>query len=103
MGMIDPNTYQISLLKKASRQHIVASMDVLLLHDGSCLGYSPKASLHTWEGKLGDVLMIQHLVHGRILSYTDAIEGGEGGLQFYPCSFLRTSNIYEGRTVIFIN
>ena len=103
MGMIDPNIYHISCLRKAFRQHIVASMGVLLLHDDSYLGWSPKANLHTWEGKLGDVLMRQHLFPWTNLSYEDAIGGGEEALQFYPCSFLRTSNIWEGRTVIFLN
>ena len=55
IGMVDPNIHQTSCLNKAFRQPIVASMDVLLFD--SNLGCSPKASLHTWEGKLGDVLM----------------------------------------------
>ena len=80
MGMIDPNTYQISCLKKTSRPHIVTSMGILLLHDDSYLGWSPKANLHTWEGKLRDVLMIQHLLPWRSLSYTDATGGGEEAL-----------------------
>ena len=103
MGMIVPNISQITCLKKASRQHIVASMGVLLLHDDNYLGWSPKANLHTWEGQLGDVLMRQHLVPWRILLYEDATGRGEKALQFYPCSCLRTSNIWEGRTVIFLN
>ena len=103
MGMVDPNVYQTSCLKKAFRQPIIASMDILHLHDDSYLGCSPKASLHTWEGKLGDVLMRQHLDIWRILSYEDATGEEEEALQFYPYSFLRTSNIWEGRTVIFQN
>ena len=86
MGMIVPNIYQILCLKKASRQHIFVSMGVLLLHDDSYLGWSPKAGLHTWEGKIGDVLMRQHLVPWRNLSYEDVTGGGEETLQFYPCS-----------------
>ena len=78
-------------------------MDTLLLHDDSYLGCSPKASLHTWEGQLGDVLMKQHLDPWRILSYEDAIGGEEEVLQFYLRGFLRTRNIWEGRTVIFQN
>ena len=103
MGMINPNTYQISCLKEASSQHIVASMDVLLLHDDRYLGCSPKASLHTWEEQLGDVLMRQHLDPWRILSHEDATGEGEEALQFYPFSCLRKSNIWEGGTVIFQN
>ena len=38
MGMIDPNLYQTSFLEKEFRQPIVASMDILLLHDDSYLG-----------------------------------------------------------------
>ena len=63
-------------------------MDFLLLHDDSYLGCTPKASLHTWEGQLGDVLMRQHLDPWRILSYEDAIGEEEEALQLYPCSFL---------------
>ena len=63
MGMIFPNIFQIPCLKKASRHHIVASMVILLLlHDDSYLGWSPKTNLHIWEGQLGDVFMRQHLV-----------------------------------------
>ena len=103
MGMIFPNIFQIPCLKKASKQHIVASMDILLFHDDSYLGLSPKANLHTWEKQLGDLLMRQHLVPWRSLSYEDATGGGEEALQFYPCIYLRKSNIWEGRTVIFLN
>ena len=103
MGMIDTDKYQIPCLKKASRKHIVASMGILLLHDDSYLGWSPKANLHIWEGQLGDVLMRQHLFAWRNLSYKDDIGGGEEALQLYPCICLRTSNIWEGRIVIFLN
>ena len=71
MGMVNTNLYQISCLKKAHRQPIVSSMDVLFSHD-SYLGCSPKASLHMLEEPLGDTLMIQHLDIWRIISYEDA-------------------------------
>ena len=103
MAMIVPNIFQNPCLKKASRQHIFSSMGVLLLHDDSYLGWLPKANILTWEGQLGDLLIRHHLVPWMILSYEDAIGGGEEALQFYPCSFLRKSNIWEGRTVIFLN
>ena len=61
MGMVDPNIYQTSCLIKAFIPPIVSSIDTLLSHDDSYLGCSPKASLHTWEGQLGDALMRQHL------------------------------------------
>ena len=102
MGMIVPNIPQIPSLNKASRKYIFSSMGVLLLHEDSYLGWSPKANLHTWEEQLGDLLMRQHLVPWWSLSYEDATGGGEEALQFYPYSFLRTSNIWEGRTVIFL-
>ena len=78
MGMVDPNIHQTSCLKKAFRQPIFASMDDL--HDDSYLGCTPKASLHTWEGHLGDILMRQHLDPRRILSYEDATGGEEEAL-----------------------
>ena len=99
MGIMIPNAFQIPCLKKDFRQPFVASMD--FLHDDSYLGCTPKASLHTWEAQLGDILMRQHLDPWRILSYEDATWGEEEDIQFYPCSCLRTSNIWEGRTVIF--
>ena len=63
MGIIVPNIFQIPCLKKASRQHIVASMGISLFHDDSYLGLSPKANLHTWEEQFVDLLMGQNLVH----------------------------------------
>ena len=63
MGMMVPNIFQITCLKKASIPHIVASMDIPLVHDESHLAFSPKAYLYTWEEKLEDILMREHLVH----------------------------------------
>ena len=62
MGMKVPHIFQIPCLKKASRQHIVASMDIPLLHDESHLGLQPKDNLYTWEEQLGDILVREHLV-----------------------------------------
>ena len=75
MGMAVPTIFQIPCLKKASRQHIVASMGIPLFHDDSYLGLSPKANFHTWEEQLGDLLMRHHLVLWRNSSYEDAIGG----------------------------
>ena len=74
-------------------------MDVL--HDDSYLGCTPKSSLHAWGGQLGDILMRQNIDPWRILSYEDSTGEEEGAIQLYACSGLRTSNIWEGRTVIF--
>ena len=52
-------------------------MGVLLLHDDSYLGWSPKANLQILEGQLGDILMRQHLVPWSKLSHEDATGGGE--------------------------
>ena len=95
MGMMVPNIFQIPSLDKASRPHIVASMDIPLVHDEIHLDFSPKAYLYTWEEQLGDLLMRQHLVHWRNLSYEDATGGRGEALQLYPCTCLRTSNIWE--------
>ena len=78
-------------------------MDILLLHDDNYLVCSPKYSLHTWEEQLGYVLMRQHHDPWWILSYENATGEEEEAGQFYPCSFLRTRNMWEGRTVIFLN
>ena len=75
MGMVDPNIYHNSCIKKAFRPPIVSSIDILPSHNDSYLGSSPKASLFTWEGKLGDILMMQHLDPWRILSYEVATRG----------------------------
>ena len=77
MGMIVPNIFLISWLKKASIPYIVASMDIPLIHDEIHLEFSPKAYLYTWEEQLGDLLMRHHLVHWRSLSHGDAT-GGRG-------------------------
>ena len=69
MGMMNPNLYQPSCLKRTFKEPIVASMDVSLSHNVSYLGCSPIDGLNTWEGKLGDILMMQHLDPSRISSY----------------------------------
>ena len=94
MGMIVPNIFKIPFLKKDSRPHIVSSMDIPLFYDESHLDFSPKA--YTWEEKLGDLLRRNHLFHWRSLSHEDATGGRGEALQLYPCSCLRTSNIWEG-------
>ena len=76
MGMKVPNIFQIPCLNKASRYHIVASIDIPLLHDESHLDLPPKPNLYTWEEKIGDILMSEHLVPLRKLSYEDATGGG---------------------------
>ena len=98
MGMIIPNEFQIPCLKGTSGQHLITFLSTLLVHYDSYL-----ANLHAWEGQHGDLLMRQHLIPWGILSYVDATIGGEETSQFYPCIFLRTRNIWEGRTVIFQN
>ena len=82
MGMMNPNLHQPSCFKRTYKQPIVASMDVSLSHNISYLGCSPIDGLHTWEGQLGDILKIQHLVPWRISSYEVAI--GEKRLLFSP-------------------
>ena len=57
-------------------------MDIPLLDDDSHLDLSPKANLYTWEEQLGDILMREHLVHWRNLSYEDAT-GGRGEVFSY--------------------
>ena len=93
MGMMNPNLYQPSCLKRTFKQPIFASMGVSLSHDVSYLECSPEDGVYTWEGQLGDVLMEQHLDPWGVLSYEDATGGEEKVLQSYLFSFLRTSNI----------
>ena len=80
MEMVFPNIFQITCLNKASRQHIVSSMDIPLVHDEGHLYFSPKASLYTLEEQLGDLLIRQHLGHCRNLSYEGATRGREEAL-----------------------
>ena len=96
MGMLFTNTFQIPCLKGSSRQHLIAFLSTLLIHDDSYL-----ANLPAWERQYGDSLLTQHLIIWRRSSYVDSKVGGGDILQLYPCSFLRTRNIWEGRTVIF--
>ena len=103
MGMKVPNNFMIACLKKASRPHIVVSMDIPLLHNEIHLDLSPKDSLYIWEEQLGDILMREHFFQWENLSYEDDTRGRGEDIQFYPCSFLSTRNIWEGRTVIFLN
>ena len=82
MGMMNPNLYQPSCFKRTFKQPIVASMDVSLSHNFSYLGCSPIDDLHTWEGQLGDILMMKHLDPWRISSYEVAT--GEKRMMFSP-------------------
>ena len=77
MGIMSPNLYQPSCFKRIFKQSIVASMDVLLSHNVSYLD-----SLHTWDGKHGDILMMQHLDLWRISSYEVVL--GEKRVLFSP-------------------
>ena len=96
MGMIVPNIFHILCLKKASRPHIVVSMDVPLFHDESHLDFSPKGCFYTWEEQIENTLMRKYPFFWRNLSLRDAIGGRGEALQFYPCSCLRESNIWGG-------
>ena len=69
MGMMNPNLHQPSCFKRTYKHPIVASMDVSLSHSVSYLVCFPKDGLHTLEGQLGDILMMQHLDSWRISSY----------------------------------
>ena len=72
------------------------------LHDESPWVYSPKANLHIEEGLLGDRSIAKNLEQLRRLFDEEATRE-EGGVLQHPCSFLRTSNILEGETVMFLN
>ena len=102
MGMMVQNIFQIPCLKKASRTHIVASMDIPLFYDESHLDFSPKAYLYTWEEQLENILMRKNIVILGNLSVENATRGRGEALYLYPYIFLRTSNNWEGRTVIFL-
>ena len=77
-------------------------IDLPLLHDESYLVYLPKATLHTWEEPLGGRIIVENLKQWWRLLNEESTRGGGEILQ-YPCSCLRTSNIWEGKTVIFLN
>ena len=103
LGMIVPHALQTPCLERTSRQHIVVSLSILLLHDDSQLGCTPNANLYAWERHYGVSLLRQHLILLESSSYEDATGRGKETFQFYPCSCLRTRKIWEGRTVIFLN
>ena len=65
MGIMVPNTFQIPFLKGTSRQHLIASLSTLLLHDDSYL-----ANLHAWEEQCGDLLMI----HSSYINVVDLVK-----------------------------
>ena len=77
MGMMNPNLYQLSCPKRTFKQPIVASMDDPMSHNASYLD-----SLHTWEGQLGDMLMMQRLDLWRLSSFELAT--GEKRMLFSP-------------------
>ena len=65
---MNPNLHQNSCFKRIFKLPIVASMDVLLSNNANYLDI-----LHTWERKLGDILMMHHLDPWKISSYEVAI------------------------------
>ena len=77
-------------------------IDLTFFHDESHLVYSPKANLHTWKEPLGDRITAEYLKQWWELLDMKITRGGGEILQ-HPCSCLRTSNIWEGKTVIFLN
>ena len=66
-GMMNPNLYQPSCFKRTFKQPIFTSIDVSLSHNVNYLD-----SLHTWEEKLGDILMMQHIDPRETSSYEGA-------------------------------
>ena len=72
------------------------------LHDESPWVYSSKANLHIEEGPLGDKGIAENSEQWRRLFDEEATRE-EGEFLQHPCSCLRTSNIWEGETVMFLN
>ena len=76
-------------------------IDLPFFHDESHLVDRPKANLHVWEEPLGDIIIVENLKQWWRLLEEEAPRG-VGEILQHPCSFLRTSKIWEGKTVIFL-
>ena len=100
MVMMSPILYQIPCLKEALRQPIVSFMDICfyIIAIWRC---SLKARLHMLEEQLGHLIDDMASFSWRSLSCMDATGKVRGNKSVYPCTCLRTNNLWERRTVIF--
>ena len=89
-------------LEEAIDQQEGFHIDLPFFHDESHLVYPPKANLHIWEEPLGDIIVEEDLKQWWRLLDVEAPRGGGEILQ-HPFSCLRTSNIWEEKTIIFLN
>ena len=87
-------------LEEAMDQQEGFHIDLPFLHDESHWVYSPKANLHIEEGQWEDRTIAENLEQWwRLLDEGATREEGE--ILQHPFSCLRTSNNWEGETIIF--
>ena len=89
-------------LEEAMDQQEGFHKNLPFLHDESPWVYLPKENLHIEGGPLGDKSIAESSEQWRRLFDEEATRE-EGEIFHHPCSCLRTSNIWEGKTVIFLN
>ena len=97
MGRMSPNTFQIPCLGRTSRHHFATLLSTSLFHDDSLV-----ANLHAEEKQCGTFIeeMTSYFLEEIIIN--GCYRRGEEEL-VYPCTCLRTRNLWEGRTVMFQN
>ena len=88
-------------LEEAMDQQEGFQIDLPFLHEEKNWVYSRKANLHIGEGPLEDRTIAENSKQWWRL-WDEKATRVEGEILQHPCSFLRTSNIWEGETIIFL-
>lgn len=97
MEIISPNTFQTPYLGRTSIQQFSTLLSTSLSHDDSLT-----TNLHAEEKQCGRLFdEIASYLLEEIIIHGCCSRGEEESV--YPCTFLRISNIWEGRTVMFQN
>ena len=102
MNHENPHDFHQFYLEEAMDQQEGFQKNLPFFHDESHWVYSPRAKLHIEEGPLEDRTIAENSEQWWRLLDEEATRE-EGDILQHPCSLLRTSNIWEGETVIFLN
>ena len=97
MNHENPHDCHHFYLEKAMDQQEGSHNNLQLFHDESHWVYSPRANFHIEEGPLEDSTIAENSEQWWRLLNEEATREEEEILH-HPCSFLRTSNIWEGET-----
>ena len=96
------NVFHVSCLKKAVGQYVTVATDLLPLNKEGNLILELAEIIEVCEKTLQNDTVKEYLVRWRHLSLDDATWEGEPFSSTRHCICLRTSIIWDGRTVMFL-